>query len=114
MSRTNHGTEISHDPLFFALLKHERLPAPTTEYKFHPNRRWRADYAWVEHRVVLEVEGGVWTNGRHTRGAGFLKDVEKYNELAALGWRLLRTTPSGLHDLETISLIRRTLTPQEP
>jgi hypothetical protein len=39
--------------------------------------------------------------------------MEKYNLAASLGWRLLRTTPSGLHDLETIALIRRTLTPTE-
>ena len=100
---------MSGAPLFLALLKRERLPLPVAEYRFAPPRRWRADYAWPDHRVALEVEGGVWTGGRHTRGAGFLRDVEKYNELAARGWRLLRTTPSGLHDLETIALIRRTL-----
>jgi len=101
------------DPLFLALLKRERLPLPVAEFKFHPTRKWRADWAWPEHRVVLEIEGGVYTRGRHVRPTGFLKDIAKYNELAALGWRLLRTTPSGLHDLETIALIKRTLTPQE-
>jgi very-short-patch-repair endonuclease len=102
---------VSGDPLFLALLRQASVPAPVPEYRFAPPRKWRADWAWPDHRVALEVEGGVWTGGRHTRGAGFLKDCEKYNELAALGWRLLRTTPSGLHDLATIALIKRTITP---
>lgn len=56
------------------------------------------------------MEGGVWTNGRHTRGAGFLADVSKYNRAAVLGWRLLRCTPKGLHDLQTISQLAAALT----
>lgn len=104
---------MSPDPLFLALVKRAKLPAPVPEYRFDPKRRWRADYAWPEHRVILEVEGGVWTNGRHTRGAGFLRDVAKYNRAAVLGYRLLRCTPRGLHDLETITMLAAALT-QEP
>jgi len=100
---------------FLALLKHERLPLPTTEFLFHPTRKWRFDFAWPDQKVALEVDGGIWIKGggRHTRGSGWLKDTAKLNTAASLGWRLLRTTPSGLHDLETIALIKRTLTPQE-
>lgn len=101
------------DPVFVALLKLEQIPLPVPEYRFHDARKWRTDYAWPQWKVALEVEGGAWTNGRHTRGSGFLRDMEKYNELAALGWRLIRTTPAGLHDLGTIRLIARTLTPSE-
>jgi hypothetical protein len=56
--------------------------------------------------VALEVEGGVWTGGRHTRGAGFLKDVEKYNRAAVLGWRLLRVTPDKLVSFGTFEMLR--------
>ena len=34
------------------------------EWKFHPVRRWRFDYAFPDFRVALEVEGGVFTGGR--------------------------------------------------
>lgn len=91
--------------LFFGLLKREKLPVPEWEYKFEPSRDWRCDFAWPAHKLALEVEGGAWTNGRHTRGKGFLEDIAKYNRLAVLGWRLLRCTPAGLSDLWTITQI---------
>lgn len=91
--------------LFRALCRRERLPAPTTEYEFHHERKWRFDFAWPAHRVALEVEGGIWTEGRHTRGSGFLKDMEKYNEAARLGWRVMRCTPATLDTLSTVHLI---------
>lgn len=99
------------EPLFLALLKRERLPAPESEYRFAPPRRWRMDYAWPAHRVALEVEGGVWTRGRHTRPTGYLRDVEKYNAAAVRGWRLLRCTPSTLATLGTVALVKEALGP---
>jgi len=62
------------------------------EYRFHPERKWRFDFAFPAHRVAVEVEGGVWTRGRHTRGRGYIADIEKYNEAVILGWRVLRVT----------------------
>lgn len=61
-----------------------------TEYHFHPERRWRADFAFVDERVLVEIEGGVWTRGRHTRGRGFVRDCEKYNAATLAGWAVLR------------------------
>jgi hypothetical protein len=66
------------------------------EYKFHPQRRWRFDLAWPERLVALEVEGGVWTGGRHTSGVGFTNDAEKYSVAAALGWAVIRATPTQI------------------
>jgi very-short-patch-repair endonuclease len=100
---------MSADPLFLALVKRAKLPEPTPEYRFHPTRKWRIDYAWPAHRLALEVEGGIFIRGRHSRGAGMLNDMTKYNALAAMGWRLLRVTPKQLHDLETINLLTATL-----
>lgn len=75
----------------------EKLPMPTPEYKFHPERRWRFDWCWPDYKIALELEGGVWIKGRHTRGAGFIKDMEKYNAAAARGYRVFRCTPTGIH-----------------
>lgn len=100
---------------FAAVCKSVGLPAPTPEHRFDLTRRWRFDYAWPDYKIALEVEGGIWTGGRHTRGAGFLGDMEKYNRAAALGWRVIRTTPKALCSkvtLETIAQCMRT-TPRE-
>lgn len=63
------------------------------EYKFHQTRRWRIDFAWPAKFLAVEIEGGVWVEGRHTRGSGFVADINKYNALTLAGWRLLRFTP---------------------
>ncbi|MDQ9881243.1 DUF559 domain-containing protein [Acinetobacter baumannii] len=60
------------------------------EYKFHPTRKWRADFLITGTKILIEVEGGIWSGGRHTRGKGYLGDMEKYNEAAAMGFTVLR------------------------
>ena len=99
----------AQDLIFRALCKEEGVPDPVAEHRFHPERRWRFDYAWPEAQVALEVEGGVWTRGRHVRGAGFTRDMEKYNAAALMGWIVLRTTPERLCSPETVGMVKRAL-----
>lgn len=66
-------------------------PSLEVEYRFHPVRKWRADYAHHESLTLIEIEGGAW-GGRHARGGGFLKDAEKYWEATKLGWKVVRWT----------------------
>jgi hypothetical protein len=87
------------------------LPAPVAEYRFAPPRRWRFDWAWPDQRVALEVQGGIFVAGRHSRGAGLLKEHEKMNAAAALGWRLLYTTPRQVADGTVGDILARALTP---
>lgn len=77
------------------------------EYKFHPVRKWRFDYACVQFKIAIEIEGGVWKRGRHTRALGFIGDMEKYNEAVILGWSLLRFTPQQMNKSESYETIRR-------
>lgn len=77
------------------------------EFQFHPKRRWRFDYAIPDHKIALEVEGGVWTQGRHTRPQGFLGDIEKYNTATLMGWRVFRTTPDDLYSTATLKLLKQ-------
>ena len=71
-------------------------PALETEFRFHPTRHWRADYAHLESRTLIEIEGGVWMGGRHNRAAGFVADAEKYFEATLGGWRVVRLVDSQL------------------
>lgn len=85
------------------------VPEPVREYRFFPGRRWRFDYAWPDARVALEIEGGVWTGGRHIRPVGFLGDIAKYNTAAVEGWVVLRATPEMLTEQAIWELVRRAL-----
>ncbi len=69
------------------------VPEPVAEYRFSPSRKWRFDFAWPKAKVAMEIEGSIWTQGRHTRGAGFTQDMEKYNMAAKLGWYVFRFRP---------------------
>ena len=80
-----------------------------TEYQFHPKRKWRFDYAIPSHKIAIEVEGGAWIDGRHNRASGFLKDMEKYNAAAVMGWRLLRVTPQQLLTAATLQMVAAAL-----
>lgn len=92
---------------FFTLLCKSDLKLDCIkEHKFHPVRRWRFDYAIPTAKIAIEVEGGVWTGGRHTSPKGFLNDMEKYNTATIMGWRLLRTTPDRLCSNETLQMVR--------
>lgn len=73
-------------------LKAGKLPEPVREHRFHPTRRFRLDFAWPERLLAVEIEGGVWSGGRHTRGKGFSEDCVKYAEAAVLGYRVIRVT----------------------
>lgn len=89
------------------------LPAPETEYKFHDERKWRFDYAYPTHKVALEVEGGIWMGGRHSRGAGMRNDMEKYNAAASSGWLVIRVEPANLLTMNTAQLLRGALNSQQ-
>lgn len=67
-------------------------PAPVEQHKFHPTRKWLLDMAWPPQKVAVELEGGLFVRGRHSRGAEYSKDCEKHRALVLMGWALLRYT----------------------
>jgi very-short-patch-repair endonuclease len=70
------------------------LPDPEREYRFHPVRRWKFDFAFpaMLPPIAVEIEGGTRQNGRHNRHSGYQADCEKYNTAILNGWRVLRFT----------------------
>jgi hypothetical protein len=90
------------------------------EYRFAPPRKWRADFAIVHpdatrprlpgfYQILVEIDGGGWVQGRHTRGSGFEKDAEKASAAAILGYRVIRCTPAQVNDGRALSWIRQAL-----
>lgn len=96
--------------LFIQALKASTGLEAVKEYRFHPVRRWRFDYCIPHLKIAIEQEGGVWSNGRHTRGSGYVKDMEKYNQAAAMGYTVLRFTPQQLLTAPAFDLIREAVT----
>jgi len=92
---------------FYEELAKLNVGPPIKEYMFHKKRNWRFDYYFKPHKIAVEVEGGVHTGGRHVRGVGFMKDMEKYNEAACMGIFVLRAVPSEL--VRAAHLVQRTI-----
>ncbi|MBP7948890.1 MAG: hypothetical protein KA004_04480 [Verrucomicrobiales bacterium] len=79
---------------FILLWRIAQGPKLEREFQFDPKRKWRADFAHLPSRTLIEIEGGLFLpgGGRHNRGSGYAKDAEKYLEAALAGWTVLRLT----------------------
>jgi len=89
----------------WAAIKGQQL---TAEHKFHATRKWRFDFAHLESKIAIELEGLTHKGGRHQSVKGYTADVEKYNAAALLGWTVMRLTKSQIdipHLLEIRGLI---------
>lgn len=91
------------------LLRIFKLPPHVREFRFNPTRRWRFDFCWPEKKVALEVEGGIWNGGRHTRGSAFIADCDKYNAATLAGWKVYRVTTNHVKSGDVVELIQRAL-----
>lgn len=104
----------------------EGVPPPHRQYRFHPTRKWQADFAWPDQKVLLEIEGGTYgrpvmchacgarvrarkkdgsigaammtPGGSHSREPRFTQDCEKYNAAVLLGWAVVRVTGPMLRE----------------
>jgi hypothetical protein len=76
------------------------IQPPVVEFRHIPGRRFRLDYAWPDHRIGLEVQGGIWIRGKHSRGAGQKIDMEKNNLGILHGWRVFQCVPG--QEVQTI------------
>lgn len=95
--------------IFLALCDAHDLPRPEPEYQFARPRLWRFDYAWPIRLISLEIQGGIWTGGRHVRGAALKDEHEKLNEAAIRSWRILYCMPAEVKDGSIFAVIRRAM-----
>lgn len=84
-------------------------PEAVTEYRFHPTRKWRFDWAIVQCKIAIEQQGGLFVQGRHSRGAGVMRDMEKLNHAVLDGWRVLLFTPQQVKSGEAAEWVRKLL-----
>ena len=114
--------------LYYWQLLSNDTPAPVQEYHFVREavgnksgirkrikerglQDWRFDFAWPNEKVAVELEGGTWIRGAHTRGGHYRSDCEKYNFAQILGWKVLRFTGDMLEEdpVKCIELIKSIL-----
>ena len=86
-----------------AKIKYER------EYRFHPIRRWRFDFAFPDKRVAAECDGGIFVGGRHARGVGIAGDMDKFNAALALGWKPYRFSSKHIKSGEALAILSQAL-----
>lgn len=103
--KKNHNASTLDDLLNFQL-KACKINGFEREYRFHPVRRWRFDFADAEIKLAVECEGGVYSGGRHTRGKGFEGDCEKYNQATLMGWKVLRYTRKFIESGQAVNEIQ--------
>jgi len=80
------------------------LPPPVRQYKFHPRRLWRFDFAFPDDDVLLavEIQGGTWRKGGHNSPLGITKDYEKLRAAQRLGWRVLPYSSADLKNMVAV------------
>jgi hypothetical protein len=97
---------IAGESVRLSVLNQLLFPGWSAEHKFCVSRRWRFDFAHLQQGIAIEIEGGVYSRGRHVRPGGFLSDMEKYNRATVLGWKVLRMTPQQFDGLEFVELVK--------
>ena len=91
--------------MFVRFIKQQMGLNVIPEFKFHPVRKWKADYFIPSLKLLIEKEGGVYTHGAHGSVSGILRDIEKYNSATILGYSIIRVLPKDLISTKTIDLI---------
>lgn len=85
------------------------LPEPETQAMLIPGRKWRWDLAWPSKRLAVEIQGGIWTRGKHGRASGIIKDMDKLNAAQLAGWRVLQFANTHIRSGEAVTLIERAI-----
>ena len=91
-------SDLERQFMFYWKLFASDLPEPVREHMGLKPRRFRFDFCWPDHLLVVEAQGGVWTHGRHSRGKGQTNDYIKHNLATIKGYRIFYVTAGMLRD----------------
>lgn len=96
---------------FLGQLKMAGLPAPVTEFMFHPSRKWRFDYAFVKEKLAVEYQGGVYFDAKsgHSTVRGMENDCIKFSTAASFGWRVMPINAGMVLRGEALKLVEQAL-----
>lgn len=83
---------------FLYLVRVLDLPEPVNEFRFHEIRKWKIDFFWPSKSLGVEINGGIYKGGRHSRGKGLENDYEKLNTAQLMGIKVLQFSAGMLRD----------------
>ena len=69
------------------------------------SKRYRLDFAHLQSKVGVEIQGGVYNRGRHVTGSGYERDCKKYNLAYTSEWTIFLLTNAMAKDSAWLSLI---------
>lgn len=79
-----------------------RVPTPVQQFAFASpvGRKYLADFAWPNAKLLVEVNGGLHrgSRGGHTSSSGRYRDQRKINVATLLGFRLLEFSSIDISD----------------
>lgn len=94
---------------FLKLIRNSGLDEPEKQMPVvsDTSSRWRLDFAYPQHKVLIEVDGGRWHSGRQQRNS----DRRRDNSMNVRGWTVLRFTwEDVVHDpLYVVERVKRAL-----
>jgi hypothetical protein len=103
------GVTSALEHALYVRLERHGIPLGEGQHRFVPGRLYRFDRAWPEQRVAVEIQGGLWVNGAHSRGSGVERDCVKLSIAAAMGWRVLPISKAMIEDGQAVELIAQAL-----
>lgn len=101
----------AHELLVWQIRNASDLPPCEVEYFFAKaeGRMLRWDIAFVPRLIAVEVNGGIWSKGAHGHPITILRNMEKLNIAARLGWRHLAFTPDQVQAGEALAFTESVL-----
>ena len=97
------------------MIKGYGLPEPIKQYRLPelPERKFAWDFAWPEHRLLLDVQGGTWMpKGGHNTGGAIERDCEKMVLGTLNGYRVMFVTALQVKDGRAVQWIEQALNNQ--
>ena len=68
----------------------------TRQCAYAVGRKMRADFGLPAERILIEVQGGVYSKQAHGSISGILADLARLNLATINNWRMMRFTPDQI------------------
>ena len=96
--------------LYAQICDRTKIPLPVQQLRFAAGRDYRADFAWPDHRLLVEVDGGLWIGGKHAIALHETRRQRRRIYAQALGWSIVEVGPPDVRSGAACDLIERWLT----